>query len=150
MQQRPTLDRAVIARFNRAISKRPDGCWWFITTNNSDGYPRWRYKPGALEQYVFKWSYLAFTGEIPDGMQVGHLCHDAAVEAGTCDGGDDCPHRKCVNPDHLGLQTASENTMLQRHANRAKTACPKGHPLEGANLIVWKDGKRRCRTCLGR
>jgi hypothetical protein len=145
-----TLDRAILARWNRAIAKQPNGCWWFLSTNTSDGYPRWRYKPGALEMYAFVWAYQAFNGDIPDGMQVAHLCHDRAVEEGTCDGGIDCPHRKCANPAHLGLQTPSENTMVQRHANRRKTHCPQGHPLAGDNLIVWKDGKRRCRTCLGR
>jgi hypothetical protein len=144
------LDRAVLGRFNRMVIKRVDGCWIATTSNSSDGYARWRYKPGANEMYVHKWAYLAFVGPIPEGMQVDHACHSAAVKDGTCKGGLDCPHRRCCNPAHLELVTASENTIRQNHANRAKTHCPKGHPLSGDNLIVWNDGRRRCRECMGR
>jgi len=142
------LDRAVMARFTRAVVKQPTGCWWFLSTNTSDGYPRWRYKPGALEMYTHIWAYLAFVGEIPDGMQVDHRCHTLAVQSGECDGGDDCPHRKCCNPDHLELVTGSENTMRQKHANRHKKFCPKGHPYSESNTVLWSDGRRRCRACL--
>ena len=64
-------------------------------------------------------------------MQIDHRCHTDAVASGECDGGDDCPHRKCVNPAHLEMISAAENTFGQNHANRNKTHCPKGHPLEG-------------------
>ena len=146
--KRPALDRAVIARYNRLIVKQANGCWISTSTNTSDGYTRWRYKPGAPEQYLHVWAYLAFVGDIPTGMQVDHRCHSEAVAAGTCEGGDDCPHRRCCRPEHLELVSASENTMRQRHHNRGKDSCPKGHPLSGDNLVVWKDGKRRCRECL--
>jgi hypothetical protein len=132
------------------VVKRDGGCWLATTANTADGYARWRYKPGAVEMYVHKWSYLAFVGPIPEGMQVDHACHTAAVEDGTCPGGLDCPHRRCCNPAHLELVTASQNTLRQNHANRRKTECPKGHPLSGDNLITWSDGRRRCRACMGR
>lgn len=141
------LDRAVLARWNRAISKQATGCWLWTGTNTADGYARWRYKPGAPEIYVHVWAYRAFIGDIPDGMQVDHRCH---TDDTACPGGAACVHRRCCRPEHLELVTGSENTMRQRHHNRGKTACPKGHPLEGDNLIVWNDGKRRCRTCMGR
>lgn len=146
-QQKIALDRAVLARFNRMLIKRVDGCWIATTSNSADGYARWRYKPGAPEMYVHVWAYLAFVGPISDGMQVDHTCHTDDL---TCPGGMDCPHRRCCNPAHLELVTGSENTMRQRHFNRSKTTCPKGHPLEGDNLIIWTDRKRRCRTCMGR
>jgi HNH endonuclease len=144
------LDRAVLARWNRLLSKQANGCWIWTGTNTADGYARWRYKPGAREMFVHVWAYLAFIGPIPEGMQVDHRCHTDAVAKSECAGGDACEHRRCCNPDHLETVTPSENTLRQRHHNRGKTECPKGHPLEGANLIVWKDGKRRCRTCMGR
>ena len=143
-------DRAAMARFTRMVSKQANGCWLWTGTNSADGYARWRYKPGALEMYVHVWSYLVHNGPIEDGLDVDHACHTAAVAAGTCEGGAECSHRRCCNPSHLELVSRSENTLRQNHANRRKTECPKGHPLEGDNLIVWKDGKRRCRTCMGR
>jgi HNH endonuclease len=142
------LNRAVLARFHRMLSKPNTGCWIATTSNTADGYARWRYKPGAPEMYVHKWAYLAFIGDVPKGMQVDHKCHTEAVERGECDGGDDCPHRRCCNPEHLELVTGSENTLRQNHANRRKDTCPKGHPLSGTNLVIWNDGKRRCRECL--
>lgn len=30
---------------------------------------------------------------------------------------------------------------------KAKTHCPKGHPYSGTNVILSKEGYRRCRTC---
>jgi hypothetical protein len=141
------LDRAVLGRWNRALSKQANGCWLFTGTNTSDGYARWRYKPGAPELYVHVWAYQAFIGEIPKGMQVDHRCH---TDDTTCPGGQECIHRRCCNPDHLELVTGSENTMRQRHANRLKDTCPKGHPYDEQNTIVWNDGKRRCRKCMGR
>lgn len=141
-------DRAALARFQRQIAKQANGCWIWTGTQGADGYGRWRYKPGAHVMYLHKWAYLVFTGPIPDGMDVDHRCHTDAVSSGACEGGSDCPHRRCCNPEHLELVSRSENTMRQNHANRRKEECPKGHPLSGDNLVVWKDGKRRCRECL--
>jgi hypothetical protein len=91
-----------------------------------------------------RWTYTQYIGEIPEGMQIDHMCH---TQDATCLGGNDCKHRRCCNPDHLEPVTASENTMRQRHYERSKTHCPKNHPYEGENLIVSKDGKRKCREC---
>jgi hypothetical protein len=144
------LDRAVLGRWNRMTTRQANGCLWFTGTDSADGYPRWRYKPGARQMFTHVWSYRAFVGDIPDGMQVDHRCHTEAVERSECAGGDACEHRRCCEPTHLELVTASENTLRQKHHNRSKLECPKGHPLSGDNLLIWRDGKRRCATCLGR
>lgn len=91
-----------------------------------------------------RWSYEVYVGPIPDKYQIDHKCHSDDL---TCAGGHDCIHRRCVNPEHLEAVTASENTMRQRHYERAKTECPKGHPYSGDNLIEGSDGRRRCREC---
>jgi len=140
------LDRAVLARFNRYAKEQANGCWIWMGTDAADGYARWRYKPGARLEYVHVWAYRAFNGPITTGMQVDHACHTADT---SCPGGQVCIHRRCCNPQHLELVTPSENTLRQRHANRLKTDCGKcGRALEGDNLTVWKDGKRRCAYCL--
>ena len=143
------MDRAEAARFLRNINRQPDGCWIWTGESNNDNYGMFRPRPGAARQMAHRYSYEAHKGPIPSGMDVGHLCHDRAVEAGLCPGGRECQHRKCVNPAHLEAQTRSENTRLQNHANRNKTACPHGHPYNEENTITRK-GKRFCRTCANR
>ena len=100
--------------------------------------------PGIDREMAHRWSYRVFVGEIPSGMQIDHKCH---TEDTSCPGGDECEHRRCVNPAHLEPVTASENTIRQRHYERSVTHCPKGHRYEDDNLIVRADGKRRCRIC---
>ena len=146
LTRQPT--QAEVTRFFRLIHKHPDGCWVFSgETSTKDGYQHFRPGPGQPRWMAHKFSYRVHKGPIEEGMQIDHRCHTDAVASGECDGGDDCPHRKCVNPAHLEMISAAENTFRQNHANRNKTHCPKGHPLEGDNVTVWADGKRRCRTC---
>jgi len=141
-------NRVEIARFQRLIVKHPNGCWLYMGEQGTkDGYGRFRAGPGQPRLMAHVWAYQTFVGPIPDGMQVGHLCHDAAVVDGSCVGGAGCPHRRCTNPAHLGVQTPSENTMVQNHDARNRTECPHGHPYDDANTLVGADGKRRCREC---
>lgn len=80
-----------------------------------------------------------------DGLDAGHLCHDRAVERGECEGGNNCQHRRCVNPGHLHWQTRSEN--LRGRAR--KTHCPQGHPFAEGNLVPshLARGWSMCLTC---
>ena len=140
---RPT--RVEMARFQRLVAKRSDGCWfWTGPHGTSDGYGHFRPGPGQPSYMAHRWSYMAHVGPTPDGMQLDHLCHTDDTE---CPGGRDCRHRRCVNPAHLEPVSGSENTMRQRHYERSVTACPKGHPYDDENTIVGSDGKRRCREC---
>jgi hypothetical protein len=138
------MNRAELARFQRLIKHTPSGCWEWTGTGTPDGYGHFQPGPGQKRWMAHKWSYTAHNGPIPDGMQVDHKCH---TDDTSCPGGSSCPHRRCVNPSHLEVVTASENTMRQRHYSRSRTECPRGHPYEGGNLIVGADGKRRCREC---
>lgn len=141
-------NRVELARFQRLIVKHPNGCWLFMGEQSTvDGYGRFRASPGQPRLMAHVWAYQTYKGQIPDGMQVGHLCHDDAVADGTCAGGPSCPHRRCTNPAHLGLQTPSENTLVQNHHARNRTECPKGHLYDVENTLVGADGKRRCRAC---
>ena len=117
------------------------------TDGTKDGYARYQAGPGRPRVMAHIWAYELYKGPVPEGMQVGHACHDAAVALGSCLGGAGCPHRRCTNPDHLEAQTPSENTTLQNHAARNKTSCPHGYPYDDANTLVGADGKRRCREC---
>jgi hypothetical protein len=94
--------------------------------------------------YAHRW----VMGE-PDG-QVGHLCHDRAAVLGECDGGRACPHRRCVNPEHLAVMTAGENlaaSPLSRVARKFNTYCIHGHEFTAENTYVRPNNTRACKTC---
>lgn len=77
--------------------------------------------------YAHRWAYEQVYGPIPDGMEIGHLCHNPA----------------CWNPDHLRAMTHADN-MRQR--SDRQTHCKRGHPLSGDNMTV-SNGRRRCKAC---
>ncbi|MDN5919384.1 MAG: HNH endonuclease [Pseudonocardia sp.] len=61
-------------------------------------------------------SYIVSVGAIPDGQYVHHRC----------------ANRMCVNPDHLQLTTARENTaeMLRRRYYEARIAALEAEVLD--------------------
>jgi hypothetical protein len=90
--------------------------------------------PGKKPMYAHRFAWEIYhSKEIPDGLHIDHLCrqHD------------------CVNPKHLEAVTQAENTRRGLRG-RMVTHCPKGHPLEGDNLVAYKmrvRGRRECKTC---
>lgn len=103
-------------------------------------------EPSARVAHACAWLLSGRT--IPAGHELDHLCH--TVDIATCPGGPACPHRRCVNVDHLELVTKQENTrrgLSFAARNAQKTHCTHGHPLSGANLYVDRQGGRECRTC---
>lgn len=101
----------------------PGGCWTWTGHCYSNGYSiiAWR----ATQHLGHRLSFRFFRGEIPDGLQLDHLCRN----------------RACVNPTHLEPVTAMENT---RRAMRSH--CVNGHPFDVENTWMHK-GKRYCREC---
>ncbi|MER6488749.1 HNH endonuclease signature motif containing protein [Streptomyces virginiae] len=77
-------------------------------------------------------TYVAFKGEIPQGLEIDHLCGV----------------RHCVNPFHLEAVTHGENL---RRSKRRRVAdggnCRKGHEYTAENLYRRPDGRRVCRAC---
>lgn len=52
---------------------------------------------------------------IPDDLQIDHLCH---TDDPGCLGGNDCPHRRCVNPAHLEPVTPQGNSLRGTRRSR--------------------------------
>jgi hypothetical protein len=75
-------------------------CWIWQRALNIDGYGM-KNRASAHRLY-----YKKFKGPIPEGLELDHLCH----ERGKCPGGITCPHRRCVNPDHLEPVASATNT----------------------------------------
>ncbi len=126
-------------RLLRHVIKQGDGCWWWMGATKGNGY-------GVASSFgrlapVHRLSYEVFVGPIPDGLEIDHLCHTNDL---TCNVGHACPHRRCVNPDHLEAVTHLEN--MRRGYWARITHCPKGHAYDATNTAVSRAG-RRCRAC---
>ncbi len=119
-------------RWDAKVREASSGCWEWTASLNSRGYGL--ISAGGKLMLAHRYAYLAYTGELTDGLQIDHRCQN----------------KTCVNPDHLALVTPLENTRRSQSPsaiNARRIACKHGHALYGENLIVRSDGKRACREC---
>lgn len=124
-----------------SAGRGPDDCWPWQGSRESTGYGciyinYRRYRAHRI-------SYERLVAPIPHGLTIDHDCHTRDLR---CAGGDDCPHRPCVNPAHLKAVTSRHNILIGRSpsaANSAKTHCKKGHRYD----TVWNSRDRRIRAC---
>ena len=113
----------------RRKTNHVNGCWIYL------GQPSARYADVKINNKrlgIHRWSYEHFTGRIPEGFQIDHICKNT----------------KCWNPSHLRTVTPKENQLnnwvIQKSLN--KTHCNHGHELKDKN-IYWYNGHRRCKKC---
>lgn len=112
-----------------SVPEPNSGCWLWLGRLNPDGYGGLGHKYSA-----HRVSHEVFSGPVPEGKEIDHICGV----------------RCCVNPQHLRAVTHRENIYSSKGPAalcRLKTACVRGHPLSGANLVRTSQGKRQCRTC---
>lgn len=106
-------------------------CWTWLPPDDGCGYGQF-YLNGSVVR-AHRYSYEAFVGPIPDGLDIDHLCRNP----------------RCVNPEHLEPVPPRENLLrgFSPAANNArKTHCPQGHPYDEANTYRYKT-QRACRAC---
>lgn len=87
--------------------------------------------------HVLVWESV--NGPVPPGLELDHLCRQ----------------RDCHEPSHLEAVPRRVNILRGNGfsaRNARKDRCPKDHPYEGDNLIVYRDKEggehRYCRTCI--
>lgn len=130
------------------MEPRPNGCIYYAGSISPTGYGSMTVNGERRPAHVV--SYEFFVGPISDGAVIDHLCHNDDL---ACEGGDSCPHRRCVNWKHLEPTTRSENSKRGRPGDKRgpdpdKAHCPQGHPYDEANTYVVEGTTwRKCRTC---
>lgn len=109
--------------------RKTDSCWLWAGAMFKGGYGQIR--PGGKKQCVHanRAAWILLRGPIPDGMWVLH----------NCPGGD---NPACVNPDHLWLGTAAENTADMISKGRlVKPFCHRGEERYNHKL-TWDSAAR--------
>lgn len=105
-------------------------CWEWTGAHLQSGHGRF-YVAGRVVQ-AHRFVYELLVGEIPDGMQLDHLCRNTS----------------CVNPDHLEPVTHAENLRRSPVRGWAKTHCAKGHAFTKETTYIRPgNGRRMCKVC---
>lgn len=126
------------------VSFNGEPCWTWTGAIQSGGYGS--FKIGGKAFKAHRVAYELLVDEIPDGLKIDHLCHNADP---SCSGAS-CQHRRCVNPAHMEPVTQRVNILRGKAGsavNAVKTHCLRGHPFDEANTYVSVRGGRECRVC---
>jgi len=115
------VDKITLKRFNDKIYKTPT-CWLWIGAKTMDGYGRF-----GIGSKVFKsahrLSYELHLGPIPEGYCIMHKC--------------DTPC--CVNPEHLSVGTAKDNSDDMISKGRSRHPSGDTHPHTKISELTIKE-----------
>lgn len=125
-----------MGRFAAKTRRDENGCLVWTGATTSNGYGKIWIAGKWMRAHRF--SYQAFIGEVPEGLELDHLCRN----------------RRCCDPLHVEPVTHQEN--LRRGARPGRklgkrlsptSSCAQGHARIDENMYVSKNGKRRCWIC---
>lgn len=120
-------DEGAAERLRSKLASTTEGeCWLWSASRRADGYGQFRFRNSVWMAH--RAAYTLFVGEIPDGMEIDHLCQS----------------RLCCNPDHLEPVTGEENNR------RYRESLASGDRLAGliadVALIIASTGRRGIHT----
>jgi hypothetical protein len=121
------MPAALPVRMAAKVRVVDNGCWLWVGAIDSTGYGRFLHEGKVT--LTHRLSYELLVGPIPAGLEIDHLCRV----------------RACLAPEHLEAVTHAEN--VGRVPVELQTHCVKGHPYEGTNVYLRKNGTRECRAC---
>jgi hypothetical protein len=129
-------DSRIPHRYWEKVTELPNGCWQWDGHRSPGGYGQCKAKALTGQRVIVahRMFYLVLVGPIPDGLQLDHLCR----------------HPSCVNPSHMEIVTARENTLRGTSMvaqNAQKTHCKRGHEFTSENTRLLKNDARECRQC---
>lgn len=134
-----------LIRFFKHVKFLPSECWEWQGYIKSQGYGQMAVIENGkyVSRLAHVMGYRLLIGEKPDGLDLDHLCHTLV-----CISGKECPHRRCVNPQHLKPVTRKENLGRGHHNNRGRTHCRREHELTPDNISITTIGSRQCLACI--
>ena len=134
--------KPAVDRFFEKVELAGD-CWRWTNSLDDSGYGMFSAGSERRKSHIVRahiWSYEYFVDEVPEGLQLDHLCHNPS-----CTDGTDCVHRRCVNPWHLEPVPPLVNSQRGCGARRKK--CPQGHKYTPQNTYINPRGAQVCRKC---
>ena len=84
------MRKSIQERFAEKV-RQTNTCWYWLGAPTAKGYGTIGYQ--GKTWYAHRLSYLLNKGEIPEGLQIDHICHT----------------RICVRPEHLRVVTNKQN-----------------------------------------
>lgn len=130
--------KSVLERFEEKYIPEPNsGCWIWLGALSANGRSSFQWGNGRIST-AHKWAYIFFRGEIPDGLELDHLCCNPS----------------CVNPHHLEAVPRSVNGKRywnwigKNDVRRQVVECKNGHPFNVQNTRIDPQTKHKiCRVC---
>lgn len=123
------------------------GCWTWQGARAPRGYGA--VTPTKAEtgtQRIHRFIYKVVYGDPGPEFVIDHKCHNES----DCRLGDNCPHRRCWNPEHLQATTDQQNkdNAPYRYWGERDT-CSRDHEYTEENTYRHGPNKqwRQCRAC---
>jgi len=121
----------VIDRLMFRTALLDNGCWEWRGARNPRGYGNICVDSYGSAKSTHRVAYMELVGEIPEGLEIDHLCRN----------------RACVNPTHL--EPVDHATNVRRGVQPRFPSCKWGHEYTVENTRWWgpRERFRSCRAC---